>query len=214
MNIGIIGSSGVAKTLAQGFLRNGDAVRLGSREPEKLEGWMEEIDNADLSAGTNAEAARYGEIVVIATGWSGTENAIALAGPENFSDKVVIDVTNPLDFSGGPPPTLAVGYPLSSGLIIQRLLPDAKVVKAFNIVSAAIMIDPSMANGAPALFIAGDDENAKAEVERIARGWGWSEVHDAGGIDNSYLLEALALLWISHGLQTSKWTHAFGLVSK
>ncbi len=214
MNIGIIGSAVVARTLAQGFLSSGHTVKLGTREPAKLDGWLEEIGNESLSVGSNAEAAEFGEVIVLATGWSGTENAISLAGPENFAGKVVIDVTNPLDFSQGPPPKLAVQYPESGGELVQKWLPEAKVIKAFNTISANIMINPNLEEGKPDLFIAGDDDFAKKVATNIATEWGWENVHDLGDLTNSYWLETFAMLWIYFGFRNNHWTHAFKLLMK
>ena len=214
MKIGIIGSGNVAKTLAKGFLASGHEVRLGTRSPEKLDEWLKEIDNPELSVGSNAEAAEFGEVVVLATGWEGTRNAIELAGPENIVGKVLIDVTNPLDFSAGPPPKLAVHYPESGGELVQQWLPDAKVVKAFNTISAHIMINPVLEEGIPDLFIAGDDDYAKKVVTSIARDWGWENIHDLGDITNAYWLETFAMLWIYFGFRNNHWTHAFKLLMK
>ncbi|MGE3801185.1 MAG: NADPH-dependent F420 reductase [Candidatus Kapaibacterium sp.] len=214
MNIGIIGSAQVAQTLAKGFLASGHHVKLGTRSPEKLSEWLGEIANENLSVGSNAEAAAFGELIVLATGWEGTKSAIELANPENFAGKVVIDVTNPLDFSAGPPPKLAVQYPESGGELVQRWLPDAKIVKAFNTVSAQIMIHPHLQEGNPDLFIAGDDDSAKEFVTGIATDWGWEKVHDLGNITNSYWLETFAMLWIYFGFRNNHWTHAFTLLMK
>lgn len=214
MNIGIIGSGIVARSLGKGFLRSGHAVTLGTRDAAKLSDWLEEVGNENAAVGTNQEAAQFGEMIVIATGWAGTDNAIALAGTENFAGKIVVDVTNPLDFSQGPPPKLAVQYPQSGGEIIQNLLPDAKVVKAFNTISAHIMINPHLEDGDPDLFIAGNDDSAKKTVTDIAAEWGWGEIHDMGDITNAYWLEMFAMLWIYFGFRNNHWTHAFKLLKK
>ena len=214
MNIGIIGSGGVARTLGKGFLGSGHSVKLGTRDTDQLEEWLNQVDNDEASVGNNAEAAEFGELIVLATSWEGTKNAIELADPVNFTDKVVIDVTNPLDFSEGTPPKLAVQYPESGGVLIQKWLPEAKVVKAFNIVSAHIMINPNLEEGKPDLFIAGDDDYAKKVVTSIAQDWGWDNIHDMGDITNAYWLETFAMLWITVGFRNDHWTHAFKLLMK
>jgi 8-hydroxy-5-deazaflavin:NADPH oxidoreductase len=109
-----------------------------------------------------------------------------LAGPENLKGKIVVDVTNPLDFSAGPPPKLAVVYPSSAGDLVQSWLPGAKVVKAFNIVTAKYMIDARLEEGVADLFIAGNDDGAKAMVAEIAKAWHWGSVHDLGAIAQSF----------------------------
>lgn len=150
MKVGVLGSGNVGQALASGFAKHGHAVKLGSREPdsEKIKEWLATA-GANVSAGTSAEAAAFGEIVVLATPWDGTENAIRLADPKNMAGKLVIDVTNPLAFKPNQPPGLALGTTDSAGEQVQRWLPDAHVVKAFNIVNFANMIDPHFADGPP-----------------------------------------------------------------
>lgn len=214
MNIGIIGSGAVARALGRGFLSSGHPVKLGSRNPEKLNDWLEEVGNPAASAGTNSEAAAFGDVIVLATGWDGTKNAIELAGKENLAGKTVIDVTNPLDFTEGPPPKLAVRYPASGGELVQEWMPDANVVKAFNIIASHTMINPRMQGGTPDMFIAGNSPEAKEQVAEIARNWGWENVHDMGDITSSYWLESFAMLWIHFAFKNNHWTHAFKLLMK
>ncbi|HEY8021782.1 MAG TPA: DNA-binding protein, partial [Thermoanaerobaculia bacterium] len=149
---------------------------------------------------------------VLATLFTAAEPAIRLAGPEHFSGKVLIDVTNPLDFSSGAP-RLAVGHTDSAGEQIQRLLPQARVVKAFNIVGAPHMFRPQFPGGPPDMFYCGDDDAAKAQVREILEAFGWNPI-DIGGIEGSRLLEPLAMLWIEHGRRTSTWNHAFKLLKR
>ena len=165
MKIGILGSGDVAKALARGFLGRGDTVKLGTRSPEKLADFVKQ-SGKNASAGSFADVAAFGELLVLATKWDGTESAIKLAGPKNAAGKVVIDVTNPLDFAGGAP-KLAVGHGDSGGERVQRWLPQAKVVKAFNIVGNADMVNPKFPGGPPDMFIAGNDEGAKRAVTDI-----------------------------------------------
>lgn len=215
MKVGIIGSGTVGQQLGFGFLKSGHEVKVGTREVGKLRDWLKEAGKS-ASAGSFEEAASFGDIVVLATKWEGgaTESAIHLAGKKNFAGKVVIDVTNPLVFEvEGQPPKPALGYPESGGATIQNWLPDAKVVKAFNIVTSFYMANPNLQEGTPDMFIAGNDVAAKKTVKGIATNWGWT-VHDIGGIEQSYLLEALALLWIRYGFLNNHWTHAFKLLKK
>ncbi len=212
MEIGIIGSGTVGQHLALGFRRLGHRVTIGTRTPEKLREWMAGDGNG-IRAASPAEAAG-GELLVVATAWSGTEAALRSAGVERFAGKVVIDVTNPLVFNGrGGPPTLALGYPQSGGGTIQKWLRGAKVVKCFNIITAGYMTDAAKATSDPDMFLAGDDAAAKETVAGIARAWGWS-AHDIGGIEMSYLLEAFGMLWIVYGFQHGHWAHIFKLMNK
>ena len=213
MRIGILGSGVVGQTLGKGFLRQGHEVKIGTRDPDKLKEWLEEA-GASGSAGSFSEAAKYGDLAVLATAWTGAENALRLAGPERLAGKVLIDVTNPLDFSEGPPPKPALAYPDSGGAMVQGWAPEAKVVKAFNIVTARYMIDARLQEGELDLFIAGNDPSAKAEIAALAKSWNWNSVNDLGDIRQSHLLEAFALLWIQFGFRHNHWTHAFKLLWK
>src|SRR3954470_16714381 len=125
-NVGILGSGEVGQSLARAFLATGHPVKIGSRSPEKLADF---VAKTDATSGTFAETAAFGEILVIATHGGGALEAIDLAGKEHFSRKVVIDVTNPLEFSTGKP-QLYIGHTDSLGEQIQRAIPDAHVVKA------------------------------------------------------------------------------------
>ena len=211
--IGILGTGDVGRVLGRGLAALGHEVRIGSREPAspKLREWLASA-GPRASTGTFAEAARFGEILFLATNWSGTENAIRLAGPPSFAGKVVVDATNPLDFSKGTP-VLAVGTTDSAGERVQRWLPDAKVVKAFNSVGNAHMVQPSFPGGPPDMFIAGNDEGAKKVVAALCAELGWPTI-DLGGIEASRYLEPLAMTWITHLFRTKSPNHAFKLLRK
>ena len=209
--LGIIGSGTVGQQLGLGFLKLGYEVKLGTRDPEKLKDWLKKAGN-NASVGSLKDAASFGEIIIICTMWSGTENAINLAGKENFKNKILIDVTNPLVFENEVP-KLALGYPDSAGATIQKWLSDSKVVKAFNIVTANYMTNPKLEEGKPDMFIVGNDKESKKIVSEIITKLGWS-VHDLGEIEQAYLLEALAMIWIRYGFLNNHWTHAFKLLKK
>ena len=210
MRVGIIGSGQVARALGTAFATLGHEVKLGTREPDKLKEWVAKT-GAKAATGTNEEVARFGEIVLVATAWSGTENALQLAGPKNVAGKVVIDVTNPLATSSAGI-TLAVGFSDSAGESVQRWLPEARVVKAFNIITNSQMFRPRCQGGPPTMFICGNDEAAKQTVIGICRDFGWLETIDIGGIEGARLLEPLAMLWVQHGVRSGKWDHAFKLI--
>ncbi|OGV96125.1 DNA-binding protein [Microgenomates group bacterium RBG_16_45_19] len=214
MKIGILGSGDVGQVLGAGFIKYGHEVKIGSRTPqqEKLQAWVKKNGNK-ASTGTFAEAAGFGEMIILATLGSGTQEAIKLAGPKNFAGKVILDTTNPLDFSKGVPPTLYLGHSSSLGEEIQKWLPQAKVVKAFNIVGNAHMVNPQFPGGPPDMFICGNDEPAKLKVTQILQEFGWPVI-DIGGIEGSRYLEPLAMVWILHGFKTNTWNHAFKLLKK
>jgi predicted dinucleotide-binding enzyme len=212
MKVGILGSGTVAKQIASGFINAGHQVKLGTRDAEKLKEWQKSIPG--VTVGSFSDAASFGEVVAIATLWSGTENALRLAGIENIKSKIVIDITNPLDFSSGVPPKFSVTYGNSAGEQIQNWLKDSKVVKAFNTVSASIMINPKLEEGNPDLLIAGNDLDAKKVVTEIAKSFGWQNVIDMGDIKQAFWLETFAMLWIEFGFKYNHWTHAFKLLYK
>lgn len=214
MKIGVLGTGVVGLTLGEGLIRLGYQVTIGSRDPSKKE-VQEWVEKTSGSASSFSQTAAFGDVIILATHWEkgATENAINLAGKENFAHKIVIDVTNPLDFSAGAP-MLEIGYPDSAGARVQKWLPQAKVVKAFNMIGAHYMTNPHLAEGKPDLFIAGNDNQAKNFVKELAHKWGWENVHDMGDIEQSYLLEALAMLWIRYGFLNDHWTHGFKLLKK
>ena len=165
------------------------------------------------NAGTFAEAAQFGEVVFVCLSWAGAENAIKMADAKNFKGKVVVDVTNPLDFSQGVPPKMALGHTTSGAEKIQGWLTDAKVVKAFNIITAAFMVDGKYGNDKLDMFIAGNDAEAKKMVTNFLTAFNWN-THDLGGLEQARILEYFAMLWIALGFKTNTWNHAFKLVKK
>lgn len=213
MKVGILGSGDVGQALGRGLARHGHDVMIGTREPasDKLAKWKKEV-GAKGHVGTFAEAASFGELVILALHGAGTEPALDLAGPARFAGKLVIDATNPLDFSRGMPPGLLFGTTDSLGERVQRKLPKAKVVKCFNTVSNTQMIDPKFTHGAPPMLICGNDAEAKKQVERLLKEVGWSGAVDVGGIDGARWLEALVPLWVRIGAVSGGWTHAFQAV--
>ena len=212
VRVGILGSGDVGRALATGFAGLGHDVKIGSRDPQKLQTWADAA-GSHVSTGTFDETARFGDIIVLATLGTGTADAIKLAGIEHFDGKVVIDTTNPLDFSHGMPPRLFVGHTDSLGEQIQRLVPNARVVKAFNTVGNAHMVHPQFPGGPPDMFICGNDEDAKKIVTQICEHFGWGVI-DLGGIDGSRHLEPMCIVWVLHGARTGSWNHAFKMLHK
>jgi predicted dinucleotide-binding enzyme len=212
MKVGILGSSDVAKSLARGFLNEGHEVMLGSREPEKLASWVQESVNS-ASSGTFSETAKFGELVVLAVNGAKSVEAVQMAGVDNFNGKVVIDATNPLDMSDGPPPKLIGGLGTSGGELNQKALPEAFVVKAFNTVGHAHFYKPEFAGGPPDMFLCGEDANAKEQVSHICQAFGWNAI-DVGGIGLSHYLEATAMVWIITAFTGGHWNQAFKLLRK
>lgn len=213
MKIGILGSGVVGQQLGNGFIKLGHSVVIGTRDTAKLDEWKKSAGNKGAAA-SFAEAAKAGELIVLATKWEGTEAALKAAGAGHFQDKIVMDVTNPLDFSQGVPPRFTAAPGDSGGERVQKWLPRSKVVKAFNTISAFIMCSPRRQEGVPDLFIAGNDTAAKKTVGDFALKWGWASVVDMGDISQSFWLETFAMLWIHFGFKNNHWTHAFKLLRK
>jgi len=217
MNIGILGTGDVGRVLGAGFARHGHQVLIGTRDPsaEKVHNWVNETGN-DVSAGTFADAAAFGEVIVLAIGWANVENAIRLAGSDTFTGKVVLDATNPLHFeSPDKPPVLALGHTDSAGEQVQRWLPNAHVVKAFNIVGNAHFVEPDFPEGKPEMFICGNDAEAKQVADSLIRDLGWPSAIDLGDITMARHLEPMAMVWITHLFNNGfNVNHAFKLLRK
>jgi len=211
--VGVLGTGAVGRRLAAGFRDRGHRVTIGSRDPEneELRGWRS-ADGAGIAAGTFAEAAAGGELVVLAVLGDAAEQVIADAGRASFAGKVVIDAMNPLDFSGGFPPKLSISGEDSLGERVQRALPDARVVKAFNIIGNPYFVDPLFEEGRPTMLIAGNDDDAKRTVTDLLADFGWSDIVDIGGIDGSRELEAMCIAWVKIGGVRGAWDHGFKLL--
>lgn len=214
LKVGMLGTGDVGRTLGRGLASLGHDVMLGSRDPadQKVRFWLRDV-GVHGSAGSYAEAARFGELLVLATSWEGTENAIHLAGMGHFDGKVVIDVTNPLLPPADKGPRLALGHNDSGGEQVQRWLPHARVVKAFNSIGHAQMVNPEFPDGPPDMFLCGNDEGAKSTVTAMCVSLGWGTI-DAGGIDASRLLEPMAMLWIACCARAGDWNLAFKVLRK
>lgn len=210
MKVGIIGSGDVAKALTKGFIKHGHAVLMGTREEGKLKTFAEETPGVKL--GGFADAAGFGEVVVLAVKGSAALEAVRLAG-SGLEGKVVIDATNPI---ADLPPVHGVlqfftGPNDSLGERLQHAAPKVKFVKAYNSVGHAAMIEPKFAGGPPTMFIAGNDEAAKAKVSDVLRAFGW-EPMDMGPIETSRALEPLCQLWCIPGFTRNDWYHAFKML--
>jgi 8-hydroxy-5-deazaflavin:NADPH oxidoreductase len=211
--VGVLGTGEVGRRLAAGFASRGHGVMIGSRDPDKpeLRDWLAG-EGAGVEAGSFAEAAAHGKLLVLAVLGNAAEEAIAAAGPANFGGKVMIDATNPLDFSTGFPPKLSITGEDSLGERVQRALPEAMVVKAFNIIGNPYFVDPGFREGKPTMLIAGDDEDAKRIVGDVLADFGWSDVVDIGGIEGARELEAICVAWVKIGGARGAWDHGFKLL--
>jgi len=199
MRVAVLGTGIVGRTLGSALLSNGHEVRLGSRTAgnERAVAWAEQI-GGPASEGTFADAAGFGELVINATAGAVSLEALEMAGHEQLAGKVLIDVSNPLDTSHGMPPTLTVCNDDSLGEQIQRALPDVRVVKTLNTVTAAVMVDPILVAGAHTVFVAGDDADAKAQTGGLLQELGWpaGSILDLGDITAARGMEMYMALWL------------------
>ncbi|HYI12233.1 MAG TPA: NADPH-dependent F420 reductase [Thermoanaerobaculia bacterium] len=212
LKIGVLGTGVVGHALANAFLALGHEVMMGARTAtnEKALAWAEGA-GPRASAGTFTDAADFGDVLVLATLGVANESVLRSAGPDHFRGKLVIDTTNPLDFSAGMPPKLTLSGTGSGGEAVQRLLPDARVVKAFNTVGSPLMFRPDLPGGPPDMFIAGNDVEAKKQMGQILNDFGWGVI-DTGGIESSRYLEAMCMVWVLSALNTGDWTQAFKML--
>jgi 8-hydroxy-5-deazaflavin:NADPH oxidoreductase len=208
-----LGTGEVGQRLAAGFSGCGHEVMIGSRDPGKpeLREWLSG-EGGGIQAGTFAETAAHGELLVLAVLGDAAEGVIADAGAASFGGKVVIEAMNPLDFSGGFPPKLSICGEDSLGERVQRALPDAKVVKAFNTIGNPYFVNPSFTEGQPTMLIAGDDADAKRTVGDLLADFGWTDVVDIGGIEGSRELEAICIAWVKIGGTRGAFDHGFKLL--
>lgn len=213
MKIGIIGSGVVGQVLAKAFKNEGHDVMLGTRDTAKEELVKFKNENAAISIGTFEETAAFGELLVLATGGSVTENAVLLAGLNNFSNKVVIDATNPIAKEPPVNGVLKFYTDYNSSLMekIQQLIPEARLVKAFNSVGNLVMYKPKFKDGTPTMFICGNDDEAKKTVTDILTSFGW-ETEDMGKAEAARAIEPLCILWCIDGFTKNNWYHAFKLL--
>jgi predicted dinucleotide-binding enzyme len=209
MRFGILGTGVVGRTLAGRLDGLGHEVMVGTRDPEAtmsrtepdqygnppFSAWQQEHPGVLL--GGFAEAAAHGELVVNSTAGAASLEALEMAGEDNLNAKVLIDVSNPLDFSRGMPPTLWVSNTDSLGERIQRRFPEAKVVKTLHTMNAYLMVDPAQLSGGDhTVFVCGDDAEAKAEVSELLRSFGWQDVIDLGDITTARGTEMLMPIWL------------------
>ena len=211
MKIGVLGSGDVAKVLASGFLKHGHDTMVGTRDSAKLAKWASE--NRAGKVGSFSETAAFGEIVVLAVKGSAAADALRAAGAANLAGKPVIDATNPI--ADAPPINGVLKFftNLDESLMerLQREFAEAKLVKAFNSVGSARMVNPQFAGGKPTMFICGNDEAAKKTVGGILDQFGW-ETADMGKAEAARAIEPLCMLWCIPGFLRNEWSHVFKLL--
>jgi predicted dinucleotide-binding enzyme len=212
MKIGVLGSGEVAQVLASGFLKHGHAVMVGTRDASKLSDWAK--SNSGGRIGSFADAARFGDLVILAVKGTASAEALRLAGADSLAGKPVVDATNPI--ADSPPINGVLNFftDLNESLMerLQREFQHAKLVKAFNSVGAARMVNPTFQAGKPTMFICGNDESAKSAVKSLLDEFGWSTA-DMGKAEAARAIEPLCMLWCIPGFLRNEWTHAFALLT-
>lgn len=210
--VAVLGSGQVGEVLANGFLKHGHEVLRASREPDKLAAWKAGA-GPKAQTGTFAEAAGWGELVVLAVKGTAAEAAIEAAGIDRLAGKLVLDTTNPIAEAAPENGVLRFYTDMNQSLMerLQKKAPQARFVKAFSCVGSAFMVDPQLPGGPPTMFICGNDAAAKAEATRILQSFGW-DVSDMGKAEGARAIEPLCMLWCIPGMLGQGWTHAFKLL--
>jgi predicted dinucleotide-binding enzyme len=200
MKIAVLGTGMVGTTIASKLIALDHEVTLASRTADnsKARAWLDKVASPHAHTATFADAAAKAELVFNCTAGVASLEALELTGAANLAGKILVDVSNPLDFSRGMPPTLSICNDSSLGEQIQAAYPNTRVVKTLNTVSASLMVEPSKVPGDHVMFIAGDNAEAKQQIERaVLREWfGWREVIDLGGIANARGTEMYLPLWL------------------
>ncbi|MEW6722232.1 MAG: NAD(P)-binding domain-containing protein [Candidatus Micrarchaeota archaeon] len=208
MKIGILGTGTVAQAHAARLASLGHDVMMGTRDVKKtLAGtkpdafgnppfaeWQKKNPKAKL--GAFSEAAAHGEIIINATKGEHSIEALGMAGEKSLGGKILIDISNPLDFSKGMPPSLLVCNTDSLGEQIQRAFPDVKVVKTLNTTNAALQVDPRKLAGGHSIFMSGNDVQAKSKVAEFLKSYGWEDIIDLGDITTARGTEMLLPIWL------------------
>jgi hypothetical protein len=197
MKIGILGTGMVGEALATKLVELGHTVAMGSRTPDNLHAaaWVRRM-GVNAAHGTFAEVANLSEMILLCTKGEVTLDVIRTVGAAAFEEKVVVDVSNPLDFSRGMPPSLMICNTDSLGEQVQKALPLAKVVKALNTVNCEVMVNPALA-GHPTMVMAGNDPDAKILVIAMLKDFGWRDIADLGDIKAARGMEMMLPLWLS-----------------
>jgi predicted dinucleotide-binding enzyme len=212
MKVGILGSGVVGQALANGFIKHGHEVMVGTGSPEKLAEWKVKAGGSGQVA-SFAGAADFGDLIVLAVKGTAAKDVLESAGAENLGDKTVIDATNPI--ADAPPENGVLKFftSLDRSLMeeLQSAFPQARFVKAFSCVGNALMVNPDFGGIKPSMFICGNDEEAKREVGDILDLFGF-EVEDMGGAEAARAIEPLCILWCIPGFQRNEWMHAFKLL--
>ncbi len=215
MKIGVLGTGVVGNTIGTRLIQLGYEVKMGSRSAtnEKAAAWVK-ANGSKASQGTFADAASFGEIVFLCTKGDATLDIVRLAGTTNMSGKVVIDISNPLDFSKGMPPSMFICNTNSLAEEVQKTIPDAHLVKTLNIVNCEVMVDATKCGGDATMFVSGNNADAKAVVKTILNQFGWKDIIDLGDITTARGTEMMLPIWLRTWAATKNGHFAFKIVRK
>jgi 8-hydroxy-5-deazaflavin:NADPH oxidoreductase len=211
--IGILGTGTVGKTIGSALLKLGYEVKMGSRTAENVSAMeFAKLGGAKASHGTFAEAAQFADVIMNCTLGMASLQALELAGKENLKGKTLIDISNPLDFSKGMPPSLTICNTDSLGEQIQRSFPETHVVKTLNIVNCEVMVNPKKSGGDPSMFVCGNEAKAKEDTISLLKEFGWMDIIDLGDITNARGTEMLLPIWVRTYIATKNGYFAFKVI--
>ena len=212
--IGILGSGIVGQVLANGFIKHGYEVMIGTNDPAKHAA-LKEQTSGKAAVGSFEETARFGGILVLATKGTATEAAVKSLNPASLEGKTIIDTTNPIADAAPVNGVLQYYTTLNDSQMerLQRLVPKANFVKAFNSVGNGLMINPDFNGVRPTMFLCGNSETARMEVAEIIATFGW-DPEDIGSAEAARAIEPLCMLWCIQGITKNQWNHAFKLLKK
>jgi predicted dinucleotide-binding enzyme len=213
--IGVFGTGVVGNTIGTKLIQLGYKVMMGSRTAanEKAITWVG-ANGKNASTGTFKDTAEFGDIVFNCTKGESALEVFKQAGIDEFKGKVIVDISNPLDFSKGMPPSLIPQYTNTNSMAeeIQKLLPEAKVVKTLNIVNCEVMVNPKKSGGDPTMFISGNNTEAKEEVKSLLNQFGWTDIIDLGDITTARGTEMLLPIWLRTYMATGNGYFAFKII--
>ena len=211
MKVGILGSGEVARSLAAGFIKHRHEVTMGTRDRGKLTDFAKK--HTGVRVGSFADAAQFGEIIVLAVKGTAAKDVLEAAGTANLAGKTVLDTTNPIA-DRAPKDGVIYCFTSPDESLMARLqtsFPDVNFVKAFSCVGSALMVDPNLKGGKPTMFIAGNNASARKTAAAVCQQFGF-EVEDCGTVEAARAVEALAVLWCIPGFLKNDWVHAFKLL--
>src|SRR6187401_2817551 len=212
--VGIIGSGIVGQTLANGFVKHGYDVTVGTNTASKREE-LKAKTKGKAKVGSFEDAAKFGDVVILATKGTAAEAALKAAGVANLNGKTVIDTTNPIADAAPVNGVLQYFTSQNESLMerLQALAAEAHFVKAFSCVGNAFMVNPDFNGVTPTMFICGNHDGAKLDVKAILDQFGF-DVADMGAAEGARAIEPLCILWCIPGFLSNSWTHAFKLLKR